>query len=427
MESNELIVIQELSARLVEAQSQIRILDSIKWDDSIRQQFFHDKAKKLPAVDHTYYDKRPLPFEPQQKAEEFRLILRDAQNQLGQYSPVTRLIKRQCEEYIKAIEMLAARGTPTFSRLATELYGSPDDVFYLGGPRLCELGTLLFDLLTALDVQLQSDADLKRYTPEEAQQILQTRLSAFFHLHPGKITVMVSDDMIADASAGADNIKLSQHARFSDRDVKYLEVHEGWVHVGTTLNGSTQPYCAFLSKGSPSCSVIQEGLAVITEVVTFSSYPGRIRKITNRVIALDKVRQGANFLDIYHYFLDCGLSPMDSYNHAVRIFRGSTPDGGPFTKDLSYAKGFLLIYNFIRFAISQHRVETIPLLFVGKLVLDDMPLLIELLEREIIAPPVYLPPPFKDLAALSAWMSFSLFLNKFDLNEIQKNFRFLLA
>ncbi|STX51944.1 Domain of uncharacterised function (DUF1704) [Legionella busanensis] len=428
MESTELAVIQELSTRLVEAQSQIRILDSIKWDDSIRQQFFSDKASKLPAVDKAYYDNnRPLPFDPQEKQEEFRLILRDAQNQLGQYSPITRLLKRQCEEYIKAVDMLACRGTPVFSQLATELYGSPDDVFYSGGPRLSDLGNVLFDVLTALDIQLQSDADLKRYTPEEAQQILQTRLSNFFNFHPGKITVMVSDDMIADASAGADNIKLSQHAKFSDRDVKYLEVHEGWVHVGTTLNGTSQPYCTFLSKGSPSCSVIQEGLAVITEIVTFSSYPGRIRKITNRVIALNKVREGADFIDIYRYFIECGLSPMDSYNHAVRIFRGSTPTGGPFTKDLSYAKGFLLIYNFIRFAISQHRVEMIPLLFVGKLVLDDLPLLMELLEREIITPPIYLPPPFRDLAALSAWMCFSLFLNKFDLSEIQKNFRFLLA
>jgi len=199
------------------------------------------------------------------------------------------------------------------------------------------------------------------------------------------------------------------------------------VHVGTTLNGSMQPYCFFLSKGSPSSSVIQEGLAVITEVVTFSSYPGRVRKITNRVIALDKVRQGANFLDIYRYFIDCGLTDEDSYNQAVRIFRGSTPEGGPFTKDLSYAKGFLLIYNFMRFAISQRHIDSIPLLFTGKLVLDDLPLLGELRDRGLIAPPVYLPPPFRDLAALSAWMSFSLFLNKFSLNEIQKNFRFLLV
>jgi len=426
MSHDEQETIQALSKRLVEAQRKIRILDSIKWDDSIKLQFFKDKGQKLPDVTESYYNKRPLPFNLQDKQEEFRLLLRDTQNQLGQYSPVTRLIRRQSEEYIRAIHMLSARGTPQFSEIAMELYGSPDDAFYSGGPKLSLMGSLLFDVLTALDVQLQSEADIKRHKPKEAQQILEERLSSFFDKHPGRVTVMVSDDMVADASAGADSIKLSQNAMFSDRDLKYLEVHEGWVHVGTTLNGSMQPNCSFLSKGSPSCAVIQEGLAVLTELVTFTSYPGRMRKITNRVIALEKVRQGANFLDVYRYFIECGLVEEDSYNQTVRVFRGSTPTGGPFTKDLSYAKGFVTIYNFIRFAISQRRIDSIPLLFSGKIILDDLPLLAEIREQGILTPPVYLPPPFKDLAALSAWMSFSLFLNKFDLSEIQKNFRFLL-
>ena len=425
-ESGELPIIQELSKRVVDAQRQIRILDAIKWDDSIRQDFFKHKGKKLPAVDTAYYEKKGLPFNAVDKQEEFRLILRDAQNQLGQYSTLTRLLKRQCDEYSRAAHMLGVRGTPAFSEIAMELYGSPHDVFYAGGPRMCEMGTLLFGVLSDLNVQLQSDADLKRHTPQQAQEILQDRLSHFFDKHPGKVTVMVSDDMIADAAAGADTIKLSQQAMFSDRDLRYLEVHEGWVHVGTTLNGAMQPYCFFLSKGSPSSSVIQEGLAVITEIVTFSSYPGRMLKLTNRVIALDMVRAGANFLDIYRYFIECGLTEDDSYNQSVRIFRGSIPTGGPFTKDLSYAKGLVLIYNYIRFAISQGHVDSIPLLFTGKLVLDDLPLLGELKERGILSNPVYLPPPFRDLAALSAWMSFSLYLNQFDLAEIQKNFRFLL-
>ena len=424
--TDELTVIQELSKRMIDAQRNIRILDQIKWDDAVKQDFFQNKGQQLPSVNTAYYESRPLPFNPLEKMEEFRLLLRDAQNQLGQYSPVTRLMKRQCDEYIRAVQMLSARGTPAFSELSMELYGSPDDVFYAGGPRLSHLGFLLFDVLTSLDVKLQSAADVERYTPEQAQSILQARLNVFFDQHQGKVNVMVSDGMIADAAAGADSIKLSKQAMFSDRELKYLEVHEGWVHVGTTLNGAMQPYCSFLSKGSPSCSIIQEGLAVITEVVSFSSYPGRMRKITNRVIAIDKVNQGANFLDIYRYFIECGLREDDSYNQTVRVFRGSTPTGGPFTKDLSYAKGFVLIYNFICFAISQHRVDTIPLLFTGKLALDDLPLLIELKEQGLLTAPVYLPPQFRDLAALSAWMSYSLFLNKFDLNEIQKNFRFLL-
>ena len=145
------------------------------------------------------------------------------------------------------------------------------------------------------------------------------------------------------------------------------------------------------------------------------------------MIALDKISQGANFIDVYRYFMTCGLNEDDSYNHSVRLFRGSTPTGGAFTKDLSYAKGLVLIYNFIRFAISQHRVDVVPLLFSGKLVLDDLPLLCQLRDQKRLVPPVYLPPPFRDLAALSAWMSFSLFLNTFKLDEVQKNFQFLLG
>lgn len=427
MENTEQEKIEELSQRIIEAQRTIRILDSIKWDDSIKKDFFKKAAKKMPAVNTAYYEQKPLPFDVKDKCEEFRLILRDAQNQLGQYSPVVRLIKRQCDEYRRAVQMLQARGTSAFSEISMELYGSPDDAFYPGGPRLSELGNLLFGLLTALDVQLQSERDIKRYSPVDAQAILQTRLSTFFDKHPGRVTVQISDDMVADAAAGADTIKLSQQAMFSDRDLRYLEVHEGWVHVATTLNGSLQPYCSFLSKGSPSSSVMQEGLAVMTEVVTFSSNPGRVRKIVNRVVALEKVRQGANFLDIYQHFIEAGMLEEDSYNNTVRIFRGSVPDGGPFTKDLSYAKGFLLIYNFIRFAISQHRIDMIPLLFIGKLVLDDLPLIANLREQGLIEAPTYLPLPFQDLSALSAWMSFSLFLNKFSLQEIQKNFSFLLG
>ena len=41
------------------------------------------------------------------------------------------------------------------------------------------------------------------------------------------------------------------------------------------------------------------------------------------------------------------------------IFGAVPQRGGPFTKDLSYAKGFVLIYNYIRFAISQKRVDSI--------------------------------------------------------------------
>lgn len=426
MLTEEQTVIHSLSKRLVDAQKNIRILDAIKWDDSVKKSFLAKKGEAQPQVDAQFYQKYPLPYVVEDKKEEFRLIMRDAQNQLGQYSAVTRMLKRQCEEYIRAVMMLDARGTPLFCQVAEELYGSPDDVFYLGGPKLCDLGTQLFSILNNLDVHLQTPADEKRHTAQAAQAILQQRLSHFFDKHVDRVTVSVSSDMVADAAAGADHIRLNEQVMFSDRDLAYLEVHEGWVHVGTTLNGEMQPFCSFLSKGTPACSVLQEGLAVITEVFTFSSNPRRLTKITNRVIALDMVKKGANFIDVFRYFLDSGLSEDESYNHATRVFRGSIPTGGAFTKDLSYAKGFIQIYNFILFAIANESLASIPLLFSGKLVMEDLPLLKELQSQGLLIAPTYIPTPFRDFSALSVLLSMMLFLNKFDMEKVQQNYKFLL-
>ena len=60
---------------------------------------------------------------------------------------------------------------------------------------------------------------------------------------------------------------MNARSQFSERDLQVLEVHEGWVHVGTTLNGMNQPVCTFLSKGPPSSTITQEGLAILMEVI----------------------------------------------------------------------------------------------------------------------------------------------------------------
>jgi len=415
-----------ISLRLIEAQKNIRILDAIKWTDDIEEDFFKNQFKKQPKVDREYYHRNPLPFEVASKIDEFHEILRDVHSTFGHFSPFTRLISIRCHEYIRALEMLDQRGTPAFSKISIELYGNPKDAFYLGGPRLIDMGTHLFEMLTVLDVQLQNEKDEKRYTAEEASELLQARLNTYFGAHEQDIHVMVSDGIIADASAGADTIKLKQGKKFSDRDLHCLEVHEGWVHIGTTINGALQPYCPFLSKGSPSCSALQEGLAVLTELITFASYPSRLRKITNRNIAMNKVLDGASFIDVFHYFRECGCDDRESYDHTVRIFRGSTPEGGPFTKDLSYARGFVAAFNFILYALSKHQIDVMDLLFVGKVTMQDIPLLIELRDLGLIEPPRFLPPQIRDPSGLSSWMAAFLYLENFKFQEVQENFRYML-
>lgn len=419
-------VIRELSERIVAAQKPIRILDALKWDNEVEEYFFKHKGKKLPSINQDYYQqKNPLSFDPAQKIEEFHEIDRSIRRKLGQYSGVGSIMQRMCYEYCRVIEMLLARGTSKFTEISQELYGSSEDAFHVGAPTLKDLAQLVTNTLANISDQVQTEADEEKYTSEEAVDILGKRLDQYFESND-KIRVELSDGIIADAAAGADRIKIHKGLKFSLREIRTFEIHEGWVHLGTTLNGLTQPTCTFLSKGPPSSTVTQEGLAIITEIFTFSSYPGRVKRLTNRINAVNMAEDGANFFDVYQFYREQGLRESDSYQSTVRVFRGSTPESGPYTKDLSYSKGFILIYNFMRLAVQRGLVKRIPLLFVGKTTLEDLHILSDLQDEGIITPPKYVPPQFVDIAALSAWMVYSLFLNRLDLRRLATDFKGIL-
>lgn len=418
--------VRALSDRLVEVQRPIRILDAIKWDGAIQEAFFASGCSELPPVDADYYAGRPLAFEPEVKLEEFHQLERDIHRSLGSFSPVGGIMRRMCQEYGLVVRMLERRGRPEFSHLSQQLYGSPSDVFHAGEPTLADLGTMITEVLENVDRSLILQAEQKDISGEEAVALLQERLNAAFPDPERPIRVMLSDGIVSDAAAGTDYLKIRKEARFNERDIRLLEVHEGWVHVGTTLNGMEQPVCTFLSKGPPSSTVTQEGLAILMEILAFASHPGRMRRVTNRIRAVDMAEGGADFLEIFRFFREQGFGELEAYGNTTRVFRGSTPTGGPFTKDISYSKGFILVYNYIQSAVRRGLLDRIPLLFCGKTTLEDMRTLAHLVEEGLVVPPRYLPGHFSDLNSLVSWMCYSNFLNRLSLERIELDFASIL-
>ena len=414
--------IRALSDRLVEAQTPIRVLDAIKWDDSIREGFLKGRGHKLPAVDRAYYQNRPLSFDANERKQLFQQIERDITRQLGQFSPVGQIMRRMCREYRMVIRMLEARGTADFGLISQELYGSASDAFHAGDPTLADLGVMFSTYLDNIADRSDLKDEPKTLNASQAVELLQSRLNGVFGAGEAVVRVFESDGILADAAAGADYIKIRADAMFNQRDIRALEVHEGLVHVGTTLNGLNQPVCTFLAKGPPSSTITQEGLAILMEVIAFTSYPTRLRKLTNRTRAIHMAEEGADFVQVFQFYRDQGYSPEESYSNTIRVFRGSTPDGLPFTKDLSYLKGFILIYNYIQLAVRKGKLEQIPLLFCGKATLEDMRTLRQLVDEGVVVPPKYLPPQFSDLNALSAWMCFSNFLNHLSLERVESDY-----
>jgi uncharacterized protein (TIGR02421 family) len=412
--------VKTLSDRIVSAQQPIRILDAIKWDDNIKQTFFDGHCKKSPIITAEYYANRPLGFDPDEKKQEFYQIERDLVRKLGQLNPLSVIMRRMCREYKDVVNMLVTRGKPVFANISQELYGSSDDVFHVGDPSIAALGSMMEETLSGL-IQLDILAEEpKNINANDAVTILNERIQKVF---PGEgLRAKISDGIIADAAAGTDYIKLRADALFNMRDLRLLEVHEIWVHLGTTLNGQDQPYCTFLGKGAPSATVTQEGLAVLMEILTLSSTPSRLERLINRVRAITLAEQGADFMEIFAFFRNKGLDEEESYTLGSRVFRGSVPDGMPFTKDLTYIKGFVLTYNFIRLAVHKGKPDRIPLLFCGKTMIEDMKVLVDLVEEGTVSAPRFLPPPFQDLMGLSAWMSFGRFMTSLNFQQLEQDY-----
>jgi uncharacterized protein (TIGR02421 family) len=375
----------------------MRILDSLNWGPDIERAFFAAGTRELPPVSRDTYRARPLGFDPEQKQQELHVLERDIHRVLGPGHPAGRILLRLCEESRQTVELLRERGTARFHLLSRVLYGSASERCHPQGPTLTEVGAKLGSLCNELTGSL-SESDEPSLDAGQAAQLLHHRLAAFFG--PARsIRVSLSEALVADAAAVGGGLRIRTSSRFSHRQVRMLEVHEGWVHLATTFNGQAQPICTFLNRNTPSSTVTQEGLAVLTEVLALACYPARVQRLAHRVEAIARAEAGADFLDVYRFFLDRGQTPGSSYQQTMRIFRGSLPAGcGPFTKDLSYCKGLFQLLDFLHRILSREQPGPLSLLFCGKTCLGDVDALASLADEGLLAPPRYLPPPFTALS-----------------------------
>ncbi len=417
--------LKQFSERLVEAQKQVRLLDGVKWDPKILEDVRKSRFKELPKVTAETYEKIPLGYDPEKRIQELQNIADGITSDLGAEDPLGRILLVSCHEYQDLIRMLLQRGQPGFYDFSKKLYGSPQDCFFGSQSTVKDLGLHLYNILSSIQDREEKDEKSEEVDSKKALEELNTRFGKYF---PGQnVKVFIEDSMVADAAAMAKTIKLREAATFTRRDIDILEVHEGWVHMGTTINGLEQRIAKWLHKGPPRVTATQEGLAVLMEIFSFVTFPRRARKINDRVLAIAKAEEGADFLDVVEYFRTEGYEEEDCLIGAQRVFRGGDVRGKyPLTKDISYCKGFVENYNFIRACIQAGKSEIVPYLFVGKVHVSDVPVLYQKHREGIIDAPKFLPPFFKDLNSLIVWMSFSNFLSAAGMTSAQDAYKHLI-
>jgi uncharacterized protein (TIGR02421 family) len=400
----------DLDRRLVAAVRGIRLLGSVSWPASTQATFlaqWHLGKATLPAIEYAQSDYAA--------ARDEILAVRKAADPKH---PVGDYIRRGAESWRVATEMLDAVGSAEFTRHSIGLYGRPGSK--VPGSQLSNLDAArhFIRLADELDNEvLSSEADYC-IPASVLQEELQTQLDAFFG--PGTVRVEVDAQLISKAAAGATRIRLRSATCFSEYDRNQLLEHEAFVHTLTALNGRRQPNLASLALSSPRITATQEGLAVFAELMTGSLDIERFKRISLRILGIDMALNGADFIEVFRFFLDAGQTDADSFSSAQRVFRGSPTGGGcAFTKDTVYLHGLLSVHTFFRWALKNRKLNLCRNLFAGKMSLHDVVALESEFDSGYIAAPNWLPRWVQRANGLAAMLAFSLFANHIRLDRVE--------
>ena len=396
-----------MSAQILDAQRPIRVLRLLAWSDEIERAFLAEDGRELPRPEYR------IDADVAGAGARFR----ELKARVSGDNAIEVFLRDTCDAFATAARMLAAAGTRDFYHHAVELYGRP-------GSLTADRRTTNLDLAqhfrrvvdgVAGQAHIPSPRDELVYTAEEVVPLLAQRFTRFFPTQA--IRVELVDGIAAKAVAGVDAVRIKRGVRFSERDLAQLEFHEGHVHVATALNGRGQPVMPFIGYPSPRTTGTQEGLAVLTEFLTQSTSIDRLRRLADRTLAIKMAEDGADFRDVYRFFLEREENRSAAYDDARRVFRGGLVTGGaPFTKDVCYLDGLLRVTNFLRVALVKGNRGAAPLFFVGKIAVEDVPLFGRLVREGYVRAPEHLPAWARDLSYLTAFMSYAAFLNECDLD-----------
>ncbi|HET6397662.1 MAG TPA: flavohemoglobin expression-modulating QEGLA motif protein [Pseudoxanthomonas sp.] len=398
-----------LDQRLVRAARGIRLLTLASWPAAVQTAFLAAWRQGRAALPQVEYPR--LDFSAARRELQAVAAAADAAHPLGAY------LRDSAHSWDRAARLLETLGTAQAGAESVALFGRPDDALPGQGPTTREAARHFIQIAGELDHELLSPAEQVPVSATALALQLQGDLDDFFD---GRvIQVELDRQLIAKAAAGATRIRLRAGAAFSDYDRRQLFHHEALVHSLTALNGRAQALLPSLALASPRVTETQEGLATFAEQITGSIDIGRMKRISLRIEAVAMALEGADFLQVFRYFLDGGQNEVESFASAQRVFRGVPVGGGSaFTKDTVYLRGLVAVHTFFRHALRQDRLRLCRWLFAGKMTLEDAVRLEPLFADGTLLPPRWLPPWVERASGLAGMLAFSLFANRIRMDRI---------
>ena len=386
----------------------IRLLSLASWPASEQHAFLAAHAAGRPVLPAHVYPRHD--FSAARRALDAVAAASDPDHPLGIY------LIESAHSWGLAAELLEHLGSPRVGELSIALFGTPVHVLP-GGATTREAANHFIAIANELDHELLAPSEQVEISATSLSLQLQAALDDYFD---GRVIQVVLDpDLIAKAAAGATRIRLRASAAFSDYDLRQLLQHEAFVHSLTALNGREQAVLPSLSLSSPRTTATQEGLANFAEQITGSIDIERMKRVSLRIEAVAMALDGADFLQVFRYFLDAGQAEVESFTSAQRVFRGVPTSGGAaFTKDTVYLRGLIGVHTFFRWALKHDKLRLCRMLFAGKMTLADVQRFEPLFDSGDLAAPRWLPHWVARANGLAGMLAFSLFANRIRLEQI---------
>jgi len=399
----------KLDAKIVKLTKNIRILRNLSWPVPVVKKFIADWEKGKAELPEIKY--------PSFKYTEEVKALKALMSHCDRAHPLMNFLYKTARSYVSSATMLEYVGTPAFTEFSREIYGSPRDRIWTTSITNLEAAEHFIgctdDFISACPLKSEDVCLMADYVAEEMRK----QVVPFFNKH--EVDVIVDKDLASKAAASANRIRIRNFTCFSPMDIPQLLVHEAFVHTLTMLNGREQPNLKTLGLGAPRTTRTQEGLALFAELITTSIDINRLRRIALRVKAIDIAMQGADFIEIFKFFLNSNQDETESFQSAARIFRGGDVKGGVvFTKDAVYLEGLIYIHTFFHKAIQRGKIDYPHLLLSGRLTFSDVVELEPYFKSGFLAGPIYEPSWITNKECLTAFLSYSAFSNQIDLNSV---------
>lgn len=277
---------------------------------------------------------------------------------------LAQLLHDKRRELDRQLGLLEDRDTPRFLYGSLQLYGGVEDEL------LAEALAILAGVVSS-GVRSTARCDAHAFAARARDEIEHYRSG-----YPALTTTVTVRDDITSLLVSHGDVLIPQSLDVPAHRVEALLQHELGTHVVTYANGRAQPL-QLLASGLAGYEALQEGLATFVEYLVGGLDADRLRLIAARVVAVRRVVEGVAFPAVVAELTDQHRIPARvAFTIAVRVFRG-----GGLTKDAIYLRGLSQLLAYLG---GGH--DLAPLL-VGKVALDQVGLIEDLMRREILRPP----------------------------------------